>query len=235
MNPITTSPDLFPEALLTENARRRNEEAKKALDFLQKQGVGASICPGNMGVDAKRTAAKIRQSNIHSQTAMAVYQDGQTMVQKKAQSLHEKLNVSAKIQSMEHKEAIIDGLHKAHELEVRAHLHLSHLPKKAGQIAMGLKAAADLLENPNIPAAETIVCDTGVSLLHESVNVTAAVTFSGSAVASAMGPWATVATVPRVLMVYEASSRITEPVAHKVSEECHEIFEKWKNKDSDLK
>lgn len=234
MNPITSS-ELFPEERLTEEARKRKEEAKRVLDFLQNQEVGASIRPGNMGVDARGTAAKIQQSAIQSQTAMVIYKNAQKMTQEKAQSLSERLGVSAEIQSSEHKEVIIDGLHKVHELEVRAHLHLFHLPKKVWQIAVGLKAAADLLEHPNVSAAETFVCDTGVSLLHESVNVTAAVTFSGSAVASAAGPWATVATIPRVLVVYEASSRITAPIAYKASEGCHEIFEKWKNKDSDSK
>lgn len=106
MNSITNS-TLFPDDLLTEEARKRKEKREKSLTFLQKQGVGSYIQPGTMSADAKITSIEIQRFESQSQSSMVVYEKAQHGIQEQGRSLSERLNVFTGTQSGEIKRTFI--------------------------------------------------------------------------------------------------------------------------------
>jgi ankyrin repeat protein len=118
-------------------------------------------------------------------------------------------------------------LHGVSDEIAMVHVAGIHLPKQFKVIGMGAGAAAETLHHSTGHLAEDIVCNAGVGLLKEFIDVSVARTLAGTVGASfsAVPMIAIPTTTALAIAAYRGMQKITEPAANTLRDICHKTFE----------
>lgn len=129
----------------------------------------------------------------------------------------------------ESKKWLIDTLHQIGEFTAIAHAAKLHLPKIINWLGRFSTFGAEILHHPELPVIENTVCNGGITLLKEMVDVTSAATIAvclGSSVIATGGAMTLAVPVTAVIAVaaLKAIKKISDPSVKELQNYCHKTF-----------